>query len=476
MVIWKPQPRQAAFLRRTEPEAFYGGAAGGGKSDCIVAEGLRQVHVPHYRGLILRKTYPQLLDLIDRSRTLYHGAFPRAVYNESGHFWTFPSGAKIYFGSLQHSADKHKYQGKAFQYIAFDELTHFTFDEYIYLFSRNRPNGPGVRCYVRATGNPGGIGHGWVKERFITPAKPMEPITETVRVVAPDGSQIVSERKRVFVPSSVFDNKILMENDPDYVTRLGMLPDAEQRALLYGDWDTFSGQAFMEWRNNPDGYVMRRWTHVIEPFRIPAHWEIYRGFDYGYSKPFAVVWVAVSPDGCLYLMRELYGCTEKADTGIRIPPNEIAARILEIENTDQDLKGREIRGIADPAIWQVTVGESIADMMAKEGVYFDKGDNARLAGKMQYHNRLAFDENGIPALYVFDRCVHFIRTFPTLVYDERKTEDIDTSQEDHLYDAMRYVCMAFPCAREAPKELQTVVFDPLASEKPVGNYDFYLNL
>ena len=172
-VIWQPQPRQAALMRRWEPEALYGGAAGGGKSDCALAEALRQVEIPHYRGLILRKTFPQLSELIDRSTELYLSAFRGAKYNESKHVWTFPSGAKIYFGSMQHSRDRTNYQGKRYDFIDFDELTQFTFDEYSYLFSRNRPNGPGTRCYMRAQANPGGIGHGWVKERFITPAPPM---------------------------------------------------------------------------------------------------------------------------------------------------------------------------------------------------------------------------------------------------------------------------------------------------------------
>ena len=178
--IWSPQPRQAAFMSRTEYEAFYGGAAGGGKSDALLAEALRQVHIPHYRGIIFRKTYPQLSELVDRSVEIYSAAFPDAVFNESKHVWLFPSGAKIFFGSMQFTKDKTNYQGKRYDFIGFDELTHFTYDEYMYMLSRNRPNGEGTRCYVRATGNPGGIGHGWVKGRFITPAPPMTPIEEAM--------------------------------------------------------------------------------------------------------------------------------------------------------------------------------------------------------------------------------------------------------------------------------------------------------
>ena len=149
-IVWKPQPKQAAFMRRCEDEALYGGAAGGGKSDALVIEALRQVNVPHYRGLIVRKTYPQLSELIDKTMQYYRPVFPKARYNASSHVWTFPSGAKIYFGSMFRTQDKYNYQGKAFDFIGVDELTHFTWEEYSYLMSRNRPTGPGTVVYMQA--------------------------------------------------------------------------------------------------------------------------------------------------------------------------------------------------------------------------------------------------------------------------------------------------------------------------------------
>ena len=470
-VIWTPQPRQRIFMQRSENEALYGGAAGGGKSDCAIAEALRQVHIPHYRGLILRKTYPQLSEMIDRSREIYKPAFPKASYNEQKHCWTFPSGAKIYFGTMQHTKDRTNYQGKRYDFIDFDELTHFTWDEYSYLFSRNRPNGSGTRCYIRAQANPGGIGHGWVKERFITAAPPMTPIYEDVNIVFPDGHTEKRRRSRIFIPSSIFDNKILLKNDPEYITRLAALPENERRALLYGDWDSFSGQVFTEWRNNPDGYDNSISTHVIKPFKVPQSWKIYRGFDVGYSRPFSVGWYAVDHDGRMYRVRELYGCTETPNEGVRWEPMKIAAKILEIERGDPNLKGRNIIGIADPSIFDESRGESVGAMLERGGVYFDRADNTRIAGKMQVHNRLAFDENGIPMLYVFSTCRHFIRTVPALVYSSTDVEDVDTSAEDHIYDELRYVAMENPI-NPPPEKRAAVQYNPLDTEE-YDSYGFY---
>lgn len=440
-VIWKPQPVQARFLRRSEYEALYGGAAGGGKSEALVMEALRQVHIPHYRALILRKTYPELSELIGKSLSYYPRVFPRAKFNETRHRWTFPSGATVEFGAMHRTQDKLKYQGRAWDYIAFDELTHFTWEEYSYLFSRNRPNGPGTRVYMRATANPGGIGHGWVKERFITAAPPGTRIVSEMDIKRPDGSKETVTRDRVFIPAKVYDNRILLKNDPNYIASLSLMPEAERRALLDGDWDSFSGQVFTEWRDDPAHYDDRRETHVIRPFEVPSEWPVYRGFDWGYSRPFSVGWWAIGPDGCMYRVRELYGCTDQPNTGVKWTPGQLAAKIREIERDDPNLAGRRIHGIADPAIWDSSGGESIADIMERAGVYFDKADHARISGKMQIHNRLAFDEQGKPMLYVFSSCRQFIRTMPTLVYDESNVEDVDTDCEDHIYDETRYVAM-----------------------------------
>lgn len=449
MIVWKPQKKQAEFQSRPEYEALYGGAAGGGKSDALVAEALRQVHIPHYKGIIFRKTFPQLRELILKSRRIYSAAFPDAVYNSTEHVWKFPSGAMIYFGSMPNKDSYLNYQGLSFAFIGFDELTHFTREEYEYLISRNRADGEGARVYIRATANPGGIGHGWVKERFITAAPPNTTIRFKTEVRLPDGTVQPVERTRIFIPSSVFDNAELLKNDPNYLANLASLPEAQRNALLYGDWDSYEGQVFTEWKNHPEN-LDRRNTHVIKPFPIPRHWKRYRSFDYGYARPFAVQWWAVDEQGIAYLYRQLYGCTDTANQGVRMEPSEIAQAIKDIENSEE--AGQHIIGIADPAIWDESRGKAgtIINLFEEKGVYFEKGDHKRLPGKMQVHHRMAFDENGYPMMYVFDTCREFIRTLPNLIYDMNKVEDVDSNCEDHDYDAMRYFFMYNPIPARVP--------------------------
>lgn len=442
-----------------------------------MVEALRQVNIPHYTGIILRKTFPQLRELIEKSLKIYPKAFPGAKYNDSKHVWRFPSGATIIFGSLPHNKDKYNYQGQAYDFVGFDELTHFTLDEYMYLYSRNRPNGPGTRAYIRSTANPGGIGHGWVKDRFITASPPMTPIKTDVEIVNPSGEIIHMTEKRIFVPATVFDNKELLNNDPTYLAKLAMMPEAERNALLYGNWDSFSGQVFTEWINDRKNYGTQTFTHVIEPFPIPKEWKIYRGYDFGYSKPFSVGWYAVDHDGCIYRINELYGCTGTPNQGVQWDVPKQADEIKRIENEDKNLKGRSITGIADPSIFDESRGESIAKMFDRKQIHWYPGDNTRISGKMQYHYRFAFDESGRSMLYVFNNCKHFIRTIPSIVYSEKHPEDVETSQEDHIYDECRYVLMDHPInPRKNVLAIKPLKDDPLNmiyKQESHDKYKFY---
>ncbi len=280
----------------------------------------------------------------------------------------------------------------------------------------------------------------------------------------------------MFVPSTVFDNDALLENDPNYLANLAMLPEAERQALLYGSWDSFSGQVFAEWRNDPAHYDDQRFTHVIKPFAIPKYWRVFRGFDFGYARPFSVGWFAVDHDGRLYHIRELYGCTGTPNTGVRMTPDQIAAKIKQIENEDPNLKGRVITGVADPSIFDESRGESVAAMMERSPnfIYWSRGDNTRIPGKMQYHYRLAFDNEGLPMLQVFSTCRHFIRTLPALVYDEKDVEDVNTSQEDHIYDMCRYVLMENPISPRPVEVPERFGDDPLElREKREDKYKFF---
>lgn len=466
-VIWRPQPKQAAFMSRPEYECLYGGAAGGGKSAALMMEALRQVHISHYRGILFRCTYKQLEHLIDETLQWYPRAFPGAKYNKTEKQWRFPSGAAIFFGYMDAENDKYNYQGKPYDFIGFDELTLFTETQYLYLMSRNRPNGPGTRVYIRSTANPGGRGHGWVKQRFITVAPPLTPVEAEYKIAAPGGETIIQRKKRIFVPATVFDNKILLDNDPNYLSSLAMLPEAERNALLYGDWNSFEGQVFRVWRDDPDHYRDRLWTHVIAPFNPPHHWTRFRGFDWGSNKPFSVGWYVADEDGKLYRIREFYGCGGRPNEGVYMPPDEIARNIREIEDTDEMLRGHDVHGIADPSIFAADRGFSIAELMGRypNNVLWSPGDNKRVAGWQQCQYRMAFGEDGETMFQVFNTCRNFIRTVPALVYDTKKVEDVDTTLEDHIADEWRYVCMENPISPRLAPPPEPRRVHPLESDR-----------
>ena len=303
---------------------------------------------------------------------------------------------------------------------------------------------------VYYTCNPGGQGHAYVKRVFIDRRFNSNE--------NPDDY--------TFIQALVDDNTALMEAQPEYVQQLEALPEKLRQAWRHGRWDVFEGQVFGEFVDDPAHYADRIGTHVIEPFDIPKTWTIYRGFDWGYAKPFSVGWYAIDYDGCMYRFRELYGCTGEADVGVEWTVERVAEAIREVETTDPQLKDRKIVGVADPAIWQENGGVSIAETMEKYRVYFNKGDHKRIPGKMQCHYRLAFDERQVPMFYVFNTCKYFIRTIPALIYSETQVEDIDTKMEDHIYDEWRYVCMERPIA---PREKHTAkVIDVNNIEDPLN--------
>ena len=293
----------------------------------------------------------------------------------------------------------------------------------------------------------------------------MQTVWKQVKVQTPAGMQ-AKWKSSVFVPSTVFDNQALLDNDPDYIYRLASMPEAERNALLYGDWDSFSGQVFTEWRNDRGHYRDHINTHVIEPFRIPESWNVWRAMDWGYTRPFSVGWYAVDQDRRLYRIRELYGCTGTPNEGVKWTPDHVAEEIRRIEMEDPNLQGRTVRGVADPAIFGNSGTESVAAVMERKGVFWEPGQHDRLNGKMQIHNRLAFDGQGIPLLYVFSTNKHFIRTVPNLVYSETDVEDVDTDGEDHVYDECRYMCMEYPVAQTIRIPAAVKPYSPLDADEP----------
>jgi hypothetical protein len=417
---------QENACRRWEFEVFMGGAAGPGKTDIIVMEALRHVQFPIYRAVVLRRTFPELEEIIDRTKEWYPGY--GGEYREGKHRWYFPSGATVNLSHMQHEDDKKKHQGKEYQYIGFDEATHFTPTQYLYLFSRARTKDSRIPVRVRAASNPGGVSHQFFKDRF------------KIGLVLP-GTTIYDERtalSRVFIPGLLDDNPTLTINDPTYLQRLDLLPEIERQRLRYGIWDAFEGQVFAE---------LNKEVHGCQPFDIPLEWERFRTFDWGYSAPFSVGWWAVDFNGRLYRYREWYGGKPDgsgATRGLKLTDAEIARGIRERE------QGERVRpGPADPSIWSRKrskdgiIGPSTADEMAREGIHWIKADNDRIAGKRQVHTRFRIDGD-TPGITIFNSCKDFWRTLPLLQEDPKNPEDVDTSMEDHCYDEVRYACMFKP--------------------------------
>jgi len=431
---------------------LFGGAAGPGKTDCLLALALRNTWHPRYRGLILRRTFPRLVEILDRTYQMYP-KMGGAEWREGKKAWNFPSGAKIRVGHMEHEKDKYNYQGTEYQFFGWDELTEFLETQYLYLFSRARRTVDlPFPTIFRAASNPGNEGHLWVKKRFrIGTVPPGTTIFE--EFTHPETGDRI-KTSRVFIPGRLDDNPSI--NRDEYIANLMHLPEIDRMRLLEGIWDVFEGQAFRE---------LNRDIHGITPFDVPPDWEAYRSFDWGYAKPFSVQWWAVDYDGRLYRFAHWYGIgkdergQEKSDRGLKMTATEIARGIKERES---QMRVKVRPGPADPSIWSQrpkrdgTLGISVADEMAQEGVVWIKGDNNRILGRQQVHHRLNLDDEGKPGVYIFTDDDHFWRTWPTLREYEKNPEDIEEKgAEDHDYDATRYAFMFRPMRpkKEIPPDL-----------------------
>ncbi len=424
-VVFKPNTGpQTDFLASAEREVFYGGARGGGKSYAMLVDPLRYCDKTHHRALLLRRTMPELRDLITHSQRLYNRAFPGAKWREQEKEWRFPSGAKIEFGYAENMTDALRYQGQSYTWIGIDELPQYPSpDIYNFLRSSLRSVDPEIPVFMRSTGNPGNIGSQWVREMFVNPAEPNK--TFNLEISTPTGTKTITRR---FIPAKLQDNPYLMQTD-DYYAMLASLPEIQRKQFLDGDWDAFEDSAFPEFNKN---------THVVDPFEIPKGWQRFRSADWGYSSPACVLWFAIDYDNNLWIYRELY--TKK------ITADVFARKVLELE------KGEYIRyGVLDASTWakRGDIGPSIAETMVQQGCRWrpsDRTPKSRISGKLEIHKRLKPSENEKkePGLRIFSSCRNLIRTLPILPLDESNPEDINTDVEDHAYDALRYGCMSRP--------------------------------
>ena len=437
-VVFAPNPGpQTEFLAASEQEVLYGGAAGGGKSFGLLADPMRYFHNPNFNGLILRRTNDELRELIWKSQELYPKAFPGAKWAEKKSQWTLPSGAKLWLTYLEREDDVRRYQGLAFSYIAFDELTqHPTPFAWDYMRSRLRTTDPDLPIFMRATTNPGGAGHGWVKQMFIDPAPANQAFVATdlssgEPLEYPEGHAKAGQPlfSRRFIPASLADNPYLMEGG-QYEANLLSLPENQRRQLLEGDWAVADGAAFPEFRQS---------VHVVEPFEIPHNWVRFRSADYGYSSWSAVHWYAIDPAfETLIVYRELY---LSKHTG-----KDLGRAVLDAE------MGDSIKfGILDSSCWhnRGQIGPSIAEEMITMGCRWrpsDRTAGARVAGKNQLHERLKVDEDtGHPGIVFFNTCRQIIADLPVIPSCPKGSDDIDQRYaSDHTYDSLRYGLMSRP--------------------------------
>lgn len=437
-VIFRPnEGPQTEFLSAPEREVLYGGAAGGGKSYAILADALRDMVHPQFRGLIVRRTTEELRELVQKSQELYPKAYPGIKWSERKMEWKAPSGASLWLSFLERDQDVSRYQGQAFSYIAFDELTQWpTPYAWNYMRSRLRTTAEDLPLYMRATTNPGGPGHNWVKKMFIDPAPFGKAFWATdietgETLVWPKGHAREGQKlfKRRFIPARLSDNPYLYKLG-DYEANLLSLPENERRKLLEGDWDVIEGNAFPEFN---------RKIHVVEPFEIPNEWKKFRACDFGYGSASGVLWFAVTPEDEIIVYRELYVSKRLAE--------DLAVDILEAEQEE-----RISYGMLDSSCWHQRgdTGASIAERMIAKGCLWrpsDRSKGSRVAGKNEVHRRLQVDETTErPRMVIFSTCLNLIAQLPVIPLDANNPDDVDTKSEDHLYDALRYGLMSRPRA------------------------------
>lgn len=438
-VIWQPQPGpQTRLVTCPVFEVFFGGARGGGKTDASIGDWLQHSNQygVHAIGLFIRRTLTQLAEVIARTKYL----FPKigAKYNEKKAEWVMPNGARLKFAYLERDADASNYQGHNYTRIYVEEAGDFPFIDPINKLKGTLRSAVGVPCGMRLTGNPGGPGHGWLKHRYIEPCRTGYKVITEVEEIEIDGEMRRVELSRVFIPSKVQDNKLLLRNNPSYLLQLKQTGSEQLvKAWLDGDWDAVEGAFFSEFDTN---------KHVLDSDiiqYIPKKVMRFRSFDWGSSRPFSVGWWVYSdgtfgfPKDALIRYKEWYGA-KGPNIGLNMTAKEVADGI-KLRQKAEIIK----YGVADPAIFIQNGGPSIGQTMAKYGVAWKKADNERIPGWEQIRIRLK-GIDGVPLIYFTENCVDTISIIPSLQHDKNDYEDLDTKQEDHIADEIRYACMSRP--------------------------------
>ncbi len=431
-ICWTPFPGpQTRALSVDIYEMLYGGARGGAKTDAGIVFMMLPAVGPksfsNYAGLVLRKNHTDLCDWIARANRFYSAYGARKV----GSDFYFPNGAVIRTGHLKDEDAYEKYQGHEYQRILIEELTQIP-DElrYLMILGSCRSTIPNLSPAIMNTANPGGPGHGWVKKRFIDVAPPGVAKYLPISTDPQPGQTVKGKNWRIYIPAKITDNPVLMK-DENYLAFLMGLPEKIRKAWLDGDWDILAGQYFSEFDRS---------IHVVEPFKIPKHWRIESGLDWGYSPdPWACVWYAIDEHGDIVVFREA--------TGNRQVPSEVEERILYLSD------GRPPRDvIGAPSMWGSRDGDSTAAKFGK--INLAKGDNARIQGWMRIHEYLRMGPRGYPRLRIFNTCTSLINCISSMIHSQKDPEDaMDDAKIDHLPDALRYGLMSRPLPgdKEPPK-------------------------